>query len=207
MSPEHMAFYSTAGTVIPVMALGSVLGTATLARAASSQLDKLGATVHFGLSELIEKELASLRQTCIGRVIVGTELFFLRLAFTSIGRRLVAPLLFVVFLLATLGEIYALMALASGHSDTETIKVVWLGLGASGLVALVPVVQTLIFLSAPFAAIGGALRKLPPSQNAGREPSAGDASEAATVDPEAELKRMEECDRRAKTRAEGETAE
>jgi hypothetical protein len=160
LSQEHIAFYSTAATVIPVIGVGAVLGAATLARTASARLDKLGETVHSGFASLVKKELAPFLTTRKGRAFIDIELALLRFALLQAGRSFVAPVLFVAVLLPIGGEISALAALSSGHASPGTTTFVWLGLGMSSVIALAPALQTVIFFSAPFSVISSALRVL-----------------------------------------------
>jgi hypothetical protein len=179
LSQAHIAFYSTAATVIPVLALGSVLGAATLARTVSNRLDKLGETVHSGLATLIKNELALLKTTRTGRAFIDVELALLRFAFLGVGRRLVAPFLFLAVILPIAGEISALTVLSSGRVGPGTASLVWFGLGVSGIMALAPALETLIFFTTPFAIISNALRMVTAGST---EPAVADARPVPTGD-------------------------
>jgi hypothetical protein len=181
LTNEHVAFYSTAATVIPVLSLGSILAVATFARSASRWLDRFAAAIIGQAREERADLLRGVRTKRLAKRILkpifGVQEFFLRLGFAGLGRRFVAPLLLLGFLLPAAGEVAALSALASGRTGPGTNHAVWLGLGVSGVVALVPILEVVALLIAPV----GALRRLlevaglrhdePPTTD--EEPSAG----------------------------------
>ena len=161
LSPAQMAFYSTAATVIPILALSSLVGMATLARTASQRLDRIGETLRTRLIRALQEDLAELRTARLGRSVVAVNLFLFNRAFGGIGQRLVAPLFLISIGLPVAGEISALATLARDHADHQALVITWLGLGASGIIVLAPALQTLILFYVPFAgAIGDALRAI-----------------------------------------------
>lgn len=115
-----LAFLATAATVIPVFLLGYLIGTARVARR---------------LAELAD-ERAQLR--------LKDEP--LLLAFDWFGggqerrRRIIAPAMLVVAALPVCGEICALAVLAGDHWNPTLAVFVWIGVAASMMVALAPVI-------------------------------------------------------------------
>jgi hypothetical protein len=155
---NQIAFYSTTATVVPVLALGSLLAVTALARTAASRLDDIGASIADGLVKAIEAEFKPLQKKRIGRWLLKVELAGLAWAWHGFGRRLVLPLVLLAFLLPALGEVSALVALAEGVARPGTETAVWIGLGTSAIIALVPIFEVVMFLSTPFAALRSALR-------------------------------------------------
>jgi hypothetical protein len=104
--------------------------------------------------------------------------FFLRFSFVGLGRRFVAPLLLLGFLVPAAGEISALSALASGQAGPTTMHAVWLGLGVSAVVAVIPILEVTALLIAPV----GALQRLLQRADLLREAQPAAASETEPED-------------------------
>jgi len=158
LANELVAFYATAATVIPVLTIGSILAVAAIARSAARWLDDASTTIQDLLRAVLDRELRELRSTRRGRWLVNSEFAILDWAFGGLGRRFVKGLLLLGFVLPAIGEVVALVALAEGTSSSGRETFVWLGLGMSALLALVPILEVLVFLSAPFAMIRSAIR-------------------------------------------------
>jgi hypothetical protein len=163
LTNEEIAFYSTSATVIPVLALGSILAVATFARAASRGLDRFADAV---IAESRRQRADMLRSVRARRIamrvlkpLLQAQEFFLRFGFAGLGRRFVAPLLLFGFLIPAGGEVSALSALASGHAGPGTRHAVWLGLGVSALVAVAPLLEVAVLLIAPVDALQRLLEK------------------------------------------------
>jgi hypothetical protein len=169
LTNEQVAFYSTSATIMPVLAFGSILAVATFARSASRGLDRFADAV---IAESRRQRADMLRAVRAKRVakrilkpLLQVQEFFLRFSFVGLGRRFVAPLLLLGFLIPVGGEVSALSALASGHAGPGTIHAVWLGLGVSAVVAVVPIIEVTLLLIAPV----GALQRLLEKANLPRE--------------------------------------
>lgn len=163
LTNEHIAFYSTAATAIPVLMLGSLLAVATFARSASRWLDGLANAIANQTrqqnSNLLREVRASRRTKRILEPVLRLQEFSIQLAFSGLGRRFVAPLLLLGFLIPVGGEVAALSALADGHGGHATDHAVWLGIGVSTILALVPILEVFILLVAPVDAIRRVLEK------------------------------------------------
>ena len=171
LTNEQIAFYSTSATVIPVLALGSILAVATFARTASRGLDRFADAVIAESRRQRADMLRAVRARGVAKRILKPLLqvqeLFLRFSFVGLGRRFIAPLLLLGFLIPAAGEVSALSALASGHADPRTNHAVWLGLGVSTVVAIVPILEVTVLLVAPV----DSLQRLIEKSSLRREPT------------------------------------
>lgn len=160
---EQIAFYSTTATVIPVLALGSILAVATFARGTSRWLESLAVAIltqtRKQRSGLLREVRTNAAATNVLKPLLDVQLFLLKLLFIAVGRRFVACLLLLGFLFPAAGEVVALLALATGRAGAGTEHTVWVGLGASAVLALVPVLEVFVLLIMPVEALRKLLEK------------------------------------------------
>jgi hypothetical protein len=153
LTSEQVAFYSTTATVIPVLALGSILAVATFARGASGWLESLATALitqsRKQRSDLLQEVRTNAAATRVLKPLLDVQLFLLKFLLLGVGRRFIAYLLLLGFLLPAAGETVALIALASGNAGAGTKHTVWVGLAVSAMLALVPVLEVFILLIAP----------------------------------------------------------
>src|SRR5271167_4995997 len=120
LTSEQVAFYSTTATVIPVLALGSILAVATFARGASGWLESLATALitqsRKQRSDLLQEVRTNAGATRVLKPLLDVQLFLLKFLLLGVGRRFVAYLLLLGFLLPAAGETVALIALASGSA-------------------------------------------------------------------------------------------
>jgi hypothetical protein len=163
LTSEQLAFYSTAATVIPVLVLGSILAVATFARGTSRWLESLGAAIltqsRKQRSDLLQEVRASAAAMRVLKPLLDVQLFLIKFLLIGVGRRFVAYLLLLGFLLPTAGEVVALAALASGHAGAGSEHTVWVGLGVSAVLALVPVLEVVVLLILPVDTLRKLLEK------------------------------------------------
>jgi hypothetical protein len=163
LTNEQIAFYSTTATVIPVLALGSILAVATFARGTSRWLESLAAALltqtRKQRSGLLREVRTNAAATNVLKPLLDVQLFLLRLLFMAVGRRFVGCLLLLGFLFPAAGEVVALLALATGRAGAGTKHTVWVGLGVSAVLALVPVLEVFVLLIMPVEALRKLLEK------------------------------------------------
>jgi hypothetical protein len=163
LTNEQIAFYSTTATVIPVLALGSILAVATFARGTSRWLESLAAAILTQTREQRSDLLLEVRTNAAAtnalKPLLDVQLFLLRLLFIAVGRRSIACLLVLGFLFPASGEMVALLVLATGRAGGGPEHTVWVGLGVSAVLALVPVLEVFVLLIMPVEALRKLLEK------------------------------------------------